>query len=398
MHASTLEREDVGRLSTARFHPRGWRIAISRREIAAAVAVAVLYVVVEASHWVILSRAVHATGTDGAMLRVTVLEAVCWLVFTPVIFWLVKRVRWTLRGPARTAVLFAAGLPLALGISYLGLRLRWSMLIFPRGVDLREAAAFALWLGFLSAAGVYAGIVAAAIGRDYVRSAQAQRVRAARVEAQLAQTQLDALRRQLDPHFLFNTLNLISALAEDDPRAVRRMISRLGELLRFSLERAQVPEITLREELALLDQYLDIMRMRFQGRLEIVVDVDDRTLAALVPSLVLQPLVENAIRHGVEKSRGPGRLEVETALDGETIVLRVRDNGPGGAPLSAASTNGVGIGLGNTVARLEQLYGGAARFTLGPDPHGGTVAEVRVPYRSDSELRVIGIAITAVNE
>ena len=310
MQVSTLEHEDVGRLSIEPFHPRGWRIAISRREIAAAVAVAVLYVVVEASHWIILSRAVHATGTDGAMLRVTALEAVCWLVFAPLIFCLVERVRWTtLGGPARVAVLFAAGLPLALAISYLGLRLRWSMLIFPPGVDLQEAAAFALWLGFLSAAGVYAGIVGAAVARDYVRRAQAQRVRAARVEAQLAQTQLDALRRQLDPHFLFNTLNLISALAEDDPRAVRRMISRLGELLRFSLERAQVPEITVREELALLEQYLDIMRMRFQGRLEIVVHVDDRTLAALVPSLVLQPLVENAIRHGVEKSRGPGRLE-----------------------------------------------------------------------------------------
>jgi LytS/YehU family sensor histidine kinase len=167
-----------------------------------------------------------------------------------------------------------------------------------------------------------------------------------------------------------------------------------------------VPEITVREELALLDQYLDIMRMRFQGRLEIVVHIDDRTLAALVPSLVLQPLVENAIRHGVEKSRGQGRLEVETALEGETIALRVRDNGPGTARMSAAagshsashSTNGVGIGLRNTVARLEQLYGQAAQFTLEPDARGGTVAEVRVPYHSDTELRVVGITITAGDE
>jgi sensor histidine kinase YesM len=379
------------------------RVARVRRELLAGFAFGMLYVVVDASHWLTLSRAVRTHRPAMAIVGVSALEAICWLLCTPFIFALVRRLPvMRARRSARAVVLIIVGLPLALAISYLNLRLRVSSEFLPRDVDVREAKLFAMWFGFISAAGVYTAIVVAAMVRDYVRHTQADREHAARLETQLALAQLESLRHQLDPHFLFNTLNLISALAEDDPRGVRRMISRLSELLRFSLEGAQKAEITVREELALLDRYLDIMRMRFQGRLKIDVNADDSTLSALVPSLVLQPLAENAVRHGVEKVRGLGRLVIETALEQDMIVLRVRDNGPGAPPESgrrafvgstSAGERSGGLGLRNTVARLDQLYGTAARFTLRPDPRGGTVAEVRIPYHSNTELRVTGVSI-----
>ncbi|MGH7632769.1 MAG: sensor histidine kinase, partial [Gemmatimonadaceae bacterium] len=165
------------------------------------------------------------------------------------------------------------------------------------------------------------------------------------------------------------------------------------ELLRFSMEGARDPEISLRRELDLLDRYLDIMQLRFQGRLEVARRVDDAALDMLVPSMVLQPLVENAIKHGVEKITGPGRIDLDAQLENGVLVLRVSDNGPGWAP--DASPMRDGIGLRNTAARLEQLYGGAARFTLSRRPDGITVAELRVPARSASELRVQGVDVTA---
>ncbi len=403
MHTTAFDQDLVNRPPTRPYLPRTWlgRLAPRRREAAAGLVFWALYVVVDASQWLTLSKAVGARWAAGTVVGVSALEGACWLACTPLVFWLVRRARtltesvWT-----RSALLLAAGVPLAFAISYLNLRLRVPPGVLPPDVDQREAKLYTLWLGFLGASAVYAGIAAVGTARAYVRRTQADRDRAARAEAELATAQVDALRRQLDPHFLFNTLNLISALAEDDPRGVRRMISRLGELLRFSLEGAQAPEITVREELALLDRYLDIMRMRFEGRLEIDVRVDDRALGALVPSMILQPLAENGIRHGVEQSRGPGRLEIEAALEEDTIVLRVRDTGPGparapraGEPATPADARRHGVGLRNTVARLERLYGSAGRFALRPDPRGGMVAEVRVPYHSDNELRVAGVSI-----
>ena len=221
------------------------------------------------------------------------------------------------------------------------------------------------------------------------------RAGAAQLEAQLAEARLDALRQQLDPHFLFNTLNAVSALVERDPRGVRRMISQLSDLLRHSIDGASVPEVSLREELELLERYVDIMRVRFEDELTVETRADPRTLDALVPNMILQPLVENAIKHGVEQSDHGGRVEVETALEGDTVVLRVSDDGPGMAPWSA-STDGAsqpaeqrerGVGLRNTAARLAQLYGAAHRFTVGPGRAGGTVSEIRLPYSTRGAAR-----------
>ena len=226
-------------------------------------------------------------------------------------------------------------------------------------------------------------------------SAQA-RADAAHLEAQLAEAKLEALRRQLDPHFLFNTLNGVSALVERDPRGVRRMIGQLSDLLRHSMEGASSPEIPLRQELELLERYVDIMRVRFQDQLVIETRADPRTLDALVPNMILQPLVENAIKHGVEQREDGGRVEVETLLDGHALVLRVCDDGPGmPAWTSEAATGGStskqlgdrGVGLRNTAARLAQLYGDAHSFTIGPRADGGTLAEVRLPFHTRPEVR-----------
>jgi two-component system, LytTR family, sensor kinase len=267
-------------------------------------------------------------------------------------------------------------------------------------------------LTWLDDFGVFLAALAVGAARGYVLRERARRDEArrreaelearsarmqadgARLQAQLAEARLDALRRQLDPHFLFNTLNAVSALVERDPRGVRRMIGQLCDLLRHSMNDASAPEIPLRQELDLLERYVDIMRVRFDEQLEIEVRSDPRALDALVPNLILQPLVENAIRHGVEQSAEGegGRVEVDAVLDGDALVLRVSDDGPGVVPWAplpvsdlaadAPGREGGGVGLRNTAARLAQLYGADHRLTLAPAPGGGTVAEVRLPYHT----------------
>jgi LytS/YehU family sensor histidine kinase len=189
---------------------------------------------------------------------------------------------------------------------------------------------------------------------------------------------------QLDPHFLFNTLHAISSLVERDPRGVRRMISRLSELLRHSIEGSAEQETSLRDELDLLRRYIDIMEIRFQGQLQVRTDVDEDTLDALVPNLILQPLVENAIKHGVSKVEGVGRITLSAQRDGDELVLHIWNNGP---PPADAVANERGIGVRNTMERLSQLYGSAQRFALQPDSEGGTLVEIRLPYHRREEVR-----------
>jgi LytS/YehU family sensor histidine kinase len=232
------------------------------------------------------------------------------------------------------------------------------------------------------------------VAREYSLRLRARREEAARLQAetaqlqaQLAEARLSALRSQIDPHFLFNTLNAVSALVERDPRGVRRMIARLSELLRHSLEGAGEPVVTLRQELDFVERYLEIMRIRFQGSLEVETRVDEATLDALVPNLILQPLVENAAKHGVGRQRGVGRIEIEARREGGRVVLTVRDNGPGmegGAPARE------GVGLSNTRERLARLYGEAGTLVLRPVEGGGVEAEVSLPWRAADAARDAG--------
>jgi signal transduction histidine kinase len=236
---------------------------------------------------------------------------------------------------------------------------------------------------------VYVVVLGAGLARNYFvryrqRLDEAQRLQAeaAELHAQLADARLNVLRAQLNPHFLFNTLNAISTLVEDDPAGVRRMIARLGDLLRHTLDEADEQEIPLARELEMLRRYLDIMEVRFQGKLEVSIETDSSLDDALVPNLVLQPLVENTFRHGLALMQTTGRVAVRAVRDDGDLVLTVRDNGRG-----PAWEVREGVGLTNTRARLTQLYGARQRLALTAAEGGGAVVEIRVPYHTASQRR-----------
>jgi len=206
-------------------------------------------------------------------------------------------------------------------------------------------------------------------------------VRAARLERQLMQARLDALTGQLQPHFLFNTLHTISAFVLEDPKQANRMITRLSELLRHSFSPEHGPMVTLEEELQLLDHYVAIQEARFGDRLKVTFRVEAGTGTVAVPTFLLQPLVENAIRHGAALQEGIAEVEISVMRAGDRLRLEVRDNGPG-IPGGAARNGGGGVGIANTRARLAQLYGTGQTFELANAPagKGGAVATVEIPY------------------
>lgn len=219
----------------------------------------------------------------------------------------------------------------------------------------------------------------------YPRLYQAERTgaaelatRTALLESRLAHAQLDALRLQLHPHFLFNTLNAIAALAAADPARAQRMLARLGELLRQTLEGDGAAEVSLERELTLLAPYIDIQRMRFGERLRYREEIAPEVRAALVPALILQPLVENAVQHGVSRRPEGATIVLRVERSGDRLDLEVEDDGPGLTPEPSVT----GIGLANTRARLAQLYPDSHHFVLRPSPAGGTVVRVDIPFRT----------------
>ena len=226
---------------------------------------------------------------------------------------------------------------------------------------------------------VFTGIVVVAHAIDlYYRYRERER-RALQLETQLTRAQLEALKNQLHPHFLFNTLNTISALLHRDVEAADRVVSRLGDLLRLSLQGGE-QEVRLSQELTFLQHYLDIQHTRFQDRLTFVQNVEPELLDALVPSLILQPLVENAVRHAIEPRSTPGLITINARRENGRILLEVKDNGPGFQ--QAKSAGCAGIGLANTRARLEQLYGAEHRFTLANLDEGGVLVRMEFPLRT----------------
>ncbi len=213
------------------------------------------------------------------------------------------------------------------------------------------------------------------------RAAQLE-LEAAQLETQLTRAQLDALKMQLHPHFLFNTLNTISVLMEEDVVAANEMLLRLSDLLRAALKNNEAHEVTLDEELQFLEKYLQIEQARFQDRLKIRIDPAPETLAAYLPNLILQPLVENAIRHAVAPRATETLIEIRSRkLDGH-LHLSVSDNGDGMID-HAVPTNG--IGLSNTRARLEKLYGSDQDFRLETTPGSGVHISITIPFRTGDE-------------
>jgi len=224
----------------------------------------------------------------------------------------------------------------------------------------------------------YAALVASLHAMLLERRLRRRHVQALRLHAQLSAARLDALRAQLHPHFLFNTLHTISELIHSDPDAADAMVVRLADLLRLSIDTSAEHEILLHRELAVLESYIELHRMRHGSRLRVELDIDRGVLDALVPPLVLQPLVENALRHGLEPRRAGGTVRVAAIARGPRLSISIVDNGVG-LPRQFAE----GVGLRNTRTRLRELYGDDHAFVVFAPPAGGTEARIEIPLHRD---------------
>jgi two-component system LytT family sensor kinase len=303
-------------------------------------------------------------------------------VFTPIYFWLVRcfpidRGHWK------------ASIPLHLVTTSFFVVLKYVMYLqlqrrLPMGVPARTLA------DTLAASFIYEsiafwcllGVVHAIVFYERYRDRE---ILAAELRARLAASQLESLAARLHPHFLFNTLQGVSTLMHRDPKGADLMLTRLSELLRRTLQRGDRQEVPLRDELELLGLYVGIMQVRFGDRLVFATTMEPAILEALVPHFILQPLVENALQHGIARRAGAGRVEVRAARVGTSLHLSVTDDGLGIAAPDR-SFPAEGIGLSNTRLRLEQLYGADQRLTLVPVDGGGMAVELILPYHEAEEV------------
>jgi signal transduction histidine kinase len=303
-----------------------------------------------------------------------------WGLIAPAVFWLDKRL-----GRGRSlAVRVALHVPLGVWWTTLSIALR--LVTRPlRGSPIPPDLGDFFLDRFYSDLPIYAVIAGASIARDYAqqvrereRQVHEQARERAELERDLVEARLVGLRAQLHPHFLFNALNTISAFTETDPPTARRLMGQLGSLLRASLAHANRPLVTLAEELTFLDDYLAIESARFEGRVVVTVDADDDLLDRTVPGFLLQPIVENAIRHGVGPRLSGGRVEVTATKAGSAIALRVRDDGVG-VPAGWSFDRHAGVGLNNVASRLKHLYGRAELLAVRPRPEGGVDITMTIP-------------------
>ena len=302
---------------------------------------------------------------------------------TPIAYQLGRRFplrRDTLR---RTLGIHIGGaLLLCIGWASLGVALRYALgMVGPRNPLGRHLASWMLtslpWSVFM-----YFAVLGSVYAFIYFSEAREREAQAARLAAQLSESRLGALRAQLNPHFLFNSLNAIGVLVRDQKTAAAsRMIELLGDVLRTVLRTDPRHEIPLRDEIGFLEQYLAIEQVRFSDRLRVVWSIDESLRAAMVPEFILQPLVENALRHGIAKRSDAGTIEISATREAGTFILTVSDDGPGLDEASGASS---GVGLANVRERLRTLYGDAAVLEIGSRPGGGVVATIRLPYRLDA--------------
>ena len=318
-------------------------------------------------------------GRWGRPLASAMADWYAWALLAPAILWLGRRyplVRpgWWWRS---LPVLFVAGLVftvLKIFIRY------WAGQLIPE-LPTMPARTMVLAQFHLNVATFWV-ILGIGAAFEYYAKFRERELRASQLESRLAQAQLDVLRMQLQPHFLFNTLHTISAfMQEGEIEAADRMISRLSDLLRLALDSAGEQEVPLRQEMDFLRRYLEIQQIRFQDQLRVRLDVPDELLDACVPSLILQPLVENAIKHGVTPRAEGGEVTVRVVRDDGDLRVAVRDDGPGLSESSARPTPGSGVGLTNTRARLAQLYGDRHDFTVADHPDGGVLVELCIPLR-----------------
>jgi sensor histidine kinase YesM len=314
---------------------------------------------------------------------VELIYAYIWAALTPLILWLsrrfpIERLKWV------RSLVVHLGASLFIGFAT---RVLHDLLLFFVVSDAEwkfSLVKLLMNVYFMTDYGVmlYWLILLISYSFNYQRRYREGEVRATRLEAQLAQAQLQALKMQLHPHFLFNTLHSISALVHKNADAADKMIARLGDFLRLTLENSGAQEVSLQEELEFLKCYLEIERIRFQDRLTVHMEIEPQTLDARLPNLILQPIVENAIRHGISPRTSAGRIEIEARRLNGALQVQVTDNGPG---LSSDSNTGTivkaGVGLANTQARLKQLYGDQHRLDLANAASGGLTVILEIPFR-----------------
>jgi len=234
----------------------------------------------------------------------------------------------------------------------------------------------------------YWAVVACSHALDYYRESQERAVTAAQLETRLAEAQLQALQRQLHPHFLFNTLHTISALMHRDVDAADVMLARLSDLLRLTLDQVGGQVVPLKDELDFVEKYLEIEHTRFGDRLRVRIDAQPGTLDAAVPNFILQPLVENALKHGIGPRVDGGTVEVITRREADRLRLVVRDDGRGVPPETLTAFN-TGVGLGNTRSRLEHLYGDRQRFAFDTPESGGLSVTIEIPFVVETEAQAV---------
>jgi signal transduction histidine kinase len=362
---------------------------LSGRELLGIFAFWTFMALLAAANEVVDPRAADAAGWSGFGKPVLLefFEAYLWAALTPVIFWLSGRLsfergRWV--GPALllAAVALACSVLTDVADDFVQIR----VLGLPGNPEAISPVSSVLHFWFANDLMIFLAVLAAGFARVYflryrARQEQAGRLqaRAALLEAQLAEARLDALRMQVNPHFLFNTLHAISTLVDRDPDGVRRMIAKLAGLLRTTLGDGGDPEVALERELEFLEDYLEIMQVRFQGRLEVDFRIDPGLLDAKVPNLILQPLLENALKHAVGESETLVRVQVRGDARAGDLLLSVSDTGPGFPGDGDGPTPG--IGLRNVRERLAQLYGDEADLRLESRPGGGARAVIRLPLR-----------------
>ena len=307
-----------------------------------------------------------------------------WFIVSPLIFWLSKRYpfedgKWKKSVPIHVAASILVSLAIltidAFVLPKLGYLSRFNLTSF------WETYKILFFVNFHFSIAIYWGVVAIHQAILYYRKYRQRELQTSQLEARLAQSRLQVLKMQLHPHFLFNTLNAISELVHRDPDTADRMLTDLSDLLRMSFENLEVQEIPLKQELEFLRKYLEIEQTRFHDRLKVKMDIGPDTLDASVPNMILQPLVENAIKHGISPKAEGGKINIEAWRKNGHLHLSVSDDGVG------VNSGGVqafteGVGLSNTRRRLKHLYGSGHKFQLEPEHRDeGLNVRLDIPYK-----------------
>jgi two-component system, LytTR family, sensor kinase len=313
-------------------------------------------------------------------------DAYLWALPTVVIFWLARRFPLA-RGRIlpHAAVHLIAGI--ALSLARIGVIVGLSQWV--EAIPRMEFIAF-FYRHFHTFLVFYLLLLGIAWAVYYHARFREREQAAEQLAAGLTEARLQALKMQLHPHFLFNTLNAISALIPQEAQPARRMVARLGDMLRTVLEHEATQEVSLREELEFLEPYLEIEQTRLGDRLSVALQVEPEALDARVPHLVLQPLVENAIRHGVAPRSGPGVVSIAAAVEGGSLLLEIRNTGAAAREGSASEPGG--RGLANVRSRLEHLYGADQQLTAGPATPDGWVSAIRIPFRATRALDSVAMS------